>query len=370
MLVIDSSKSMEEDALIERVREAAHAFVDAKAATDQIAIVTLRRRRHARRGLHHRRRRLSTRRSTRSRSETGTSLWDGDRPRRSPLRATPRSSRTSIVFSDGEDADSSATADQAEAAVTSVGGTLFAVGVENPGFDRARRGRRGHRRRGRRSPTIPSGVGALFEDVQATLRKQYVTTFASESAETGPIPIDLAVGSDTATAEYISGQQPGGRGVAAARRRSRSRSGPELPAVARGPRHRARPRGARGRRRSRSASAARSSATTAASGRPCAPTPTATSRDAARRRRRRRRQGPAAGPDAAPPTGRRGHGHLRRAARVPHQGRGACSSGPTSRCARPRRCSSTSRASRSSRCCSSPWPTAPSPPSSASSSSP
>ena len=40
VLVIDASTSMEEGALIERVKDAAHQFVDAKAATDQIAIVS------------------------------------------------------------------------------------------------------------------------------------------------------------------------------------------------------------------------------------------------------------------------------------------------------------------------------------------
>ena len=40
VLVIDASTSMAKNALIERVKEAAHEFVNAKAATDQIAVVS------------------------------------------------------------------------------------------------------------------------------------------------------------------------------------------------------------------------------------------------------------------------------------------------------------------------------------------
>ena len=46
-----------------------------------------------------------------------------------------------IVFSDGQDSTSKASEATAEAAVTAVGGTLFAIGVENPGFDSLRRDR-------------------------------------------------------------------------------------------------------------------------------------------------------------------------------------------------------------------------------------
>jgi tight adherence protein B len=86
---------------------------------------------------------------------------------------------------------------------------LFAVGVENPGFDQL--AAIAETTGGSASVADdPAAVGALFEDVQSTLRKQYVTTFASESSATGPIPITLAVGNATATAEYISGSNQQG----------------------------------------------------------------------------------------------------------------------------------------------------------------
>ena len=53
-------------------------------------------------------------------------------------------------------------------------------------------------------------MGAVFEDVQQTLRKQYVTTFSSQVEGGGPIPITLSVGSASDTKEYISGSNQEG----------------------------------------------------------------------------------------------------------------------------------------------------------------
>ena len=53
-------------------------------------------------------------------------------------------------------------------------------------------------------------MGALFDDVQQTLRKQYVTTFASEVQDTGAVPITLTVGSASDTKEYVPGSNQSG----------------------------------------------------------------------------------------------------------------------------------------------------------------
>jgi tight adherence protein B len=112
------------------------------------------------------------------------------------------------VFSAGEYSTSTADRATAVGAVTAVGGTLFAVGVENPGFDQlasvadATGG----------TATVAedaAGVGAVFESVQETLRKQYTLTYASE-AEAGAVPIELTVGGDTATAEFVAGSSSEG----------------------------------------------------------------------------------------------------------------------------------------------------------------
>ncbi|MEO7571960.1 MAG: type II secretion system F family protein [Acidimicrobiales bacterium] len=201
VLVVDASTSMERGALIERVREAAKAFVNAKAVTDQIAIVTFNREVRVVQD-------FTTDEAVLNDAldgialEDDTSLFDGI-VRAAELFDESTLQPNLVVFTDGEDTTSVADPGRAQAAVTNAGGALFAVGVENPGFAvlseiaKATGG----------SATVaddPAGVGALFEGVQATLRQQYVVTYPSE-ATSGAVPIQLAVGSDTATAEFVAG---------------------------------------------------------------------------------------------------------------------------------------------------------------------
>jgi tight adherence protein B len=202
VLVIDSSTSMNEDALIERVREAAHAFIDEKTVTDQIAIVTFNRQVTLVEDFTTDAAELNEAIDSIA-LDGGTSVWDGI------LRAAKLYDESSlqpnlIVFSDGEDSTSSATREQAEAALRSAGAALFAVGVENEGFSELAEVAEGT---GGSAAVAddPRGVGSLFTNVQETLRKQYVVTFASESTSTGAIPLQLTVGSDSSTGEYVSG---------------------------------------------------------------------------------------------------------------------------------------------------------------------
>jgi tight adherence protein B len=207
VLVIDSSKSMEENALIERVREAAHVFVDSKAPTDQIAVVSFD-------GDVTLVEDFTTDADALNEAidsialEENTSLWDGI-VRAARLYDDSSLQPNLIVFSDGADNASTATADQAEAAVTGVGGTLFAVGVENSGFDELTSV---VRTTGGEAVLADDaeGVGVLFEDVQQTLRKQYVTTFVSEAPDAGAIPVQLTVGNDSDSVEYVPGSDQQG----------------------------------------------------------------------------------------------------------------------------------------------------------------
>ena len=97
-----------------------------------------------------------------------TSMWDGV-VRAAHLYDDSTLQPNLIVFSDGEDTQSVATAEQAQAAAESVGATVFAVGVENAGFDELATVAANT---GGASAIADdaSGVGALFEDVQQTLR--------------------------------------------------------------------------------------------------------------------------------------------------------------------------------------------------------
>jgi tight adherence protein B len=207
VLAIDASTSMARNALIERVREAAHAFVEDKAATDQIAIVTFDEEVHLVEEFTQDPDALSEAIDSIA-LERETSVWDGV-VRAARLFQDSSLQPNIIVFSDGEDSTSSSTPEQAEAAVRAVGGALFAVGVENPGFDRLA----GIAEATGGSAAVAAdaqGVGQLFTAVQETLRKQYVVTFPSGSTSTGAIPVTLTVGNDRATVEYTSGSNQEG----------------------------------------------------------------------------------------------------------------------------------------------------------------
>ncbi|MGK2949622.1 MAG: type II secretion system F family protein [Acidimicrobiales bacterium] len=200
VLVIDASGSMEEGALIERVKEAASAFVATKAPTDQIAVVSFAREVRVEQD-------FTTDVDLLNEAIEGialtddTSLYDGI-IRASALFADTTLQPNLVVFSDGGDTTSAGSRDQAQASVERIGGALFAVGVDNPGFaglaDIA--GASG----GTSAVADSADVGGLFEAVQATLRKQYVVTFESR-LEQGTAEIQLTVGGDSATAEMVAG---------------------------------------------------------------------------------------------------------------------------------------------------------------------
>lgn len=206
VLAIDASRSMEEGALIQRVIEAAHAFVDGVSARDQIALVTFSREVRLVQD-------FTTDRAVVHEAIDAialgpeTAVYDGLVRAAALFDADIPLQPNLVVFSDGADTVSVATPDRAQAAIENVGGALFAVGVENDGFrvleaiaDAT----------GGTSAVAgdPAGVGALFDDVQATLHKQYVVTYASEAS--GTVPLTLSVGGDQAVAEFVSGSSQGG----------------------------------------------------------------------------------------------------------------------------------------------------------------
>jgi tight adherence protein B len=201
VLVIDASGSMEDSGLIGPVLDAAHAFVDEKSASDQVAIVSFS-------GQVRLMQDFTTDETLLGNAidkiavADDTSLYDGI-VRAAALFEDSTLQPNLIVFSDGADTTSSATAARAQAAVENVGGALFAMGVENDGFkvleDMARE-------TGGTSAlaTDRDGVDELFNSVQATLRKQYVVSYASK-ATSGTVPVTLSIGDQQATAEYVVG---------------------------------------------------------------------------------------------------------------------------------------------------------------------
>jgi len=206
VLTIDVSGSMAEGALIERVLEAARGFVENKSVADQVAIVTFSDQVRLVQD-------FTTDEATlldalESQAVEGeTDLYDGI-VRASALFEESGLQANIIVFSDGADVGSVATADRAEAAVRNVGGALFALGVENSGFGVLQ----GIAERTGGTSAVASdasGVDALFEGVQATLQKQYVTTYSSR-ATSGAVPLTLTVGDAQAEAEVVVGSSQEG----------------------------------------------------------------------------------------------------------------------------------------------------------------
>lgn len=206
VLVIDASGSMETGALIEKVKTAAHEFIDAKSGTDQVAIVSFNRDVRLVQD-------FTTDKAVLDKAidkialDDDTSLYDGI-VRGASLFEDSDLQPNLIVFSDGGDTTSSADRARAEAAVKNSGAVLFAVGVENPQFDTLRQ----MAERSGGSATVadnPEGVGALFDGVQATLQKQYVVTYES-TATAGPVSLDLTVADQQDSAEYVAGSEQQG----------------------------------------------------------------------------------------------------------------------------------------------------------------
>ena len=202
VLVVDASNSMATNALIERVREAAHAFVNAKAPADQIAIVSFNRDVRLVQDFTTDATLLNKGLDTIALAHD-TSLYDGI-VRAASLFKDSTLQPNLIVFSDGEDSSSAASKAEAEASVTAQGGTLFAVGVENPGF--AALADIATKTGGSASTAADAAkVGALFTTVQSNLQKQYIVTYKSRFTGSGPVPLELTVGGQKANAEYVAG---------------------------------------------------------------------------------------------------------------------------------------------------------------------
>lgn len=201
VLVIDVSGSMADGALIERVLEAARSFVEGKAVADQIAIVTFSGEVRLVQDFTADKDVLLEALQSQALAPQ-TALYDGI-VRAASLFQDTELQPNLVVFSDGGDTISGATADRAQAAVTNVGGALFALGVENSGFQVLER--MAAATGGTAAvASDPAGVADLFDGVQATLQKQYTTTFASRETA-GTVPVTLSVGNDQATAEVVVG---------------------------------------------------------------------------------------------------------------------------------------------------------------------
>ncbi len=201
VLLIDSSKSMESKGLIAQVLAAAKSFVSSKSGSDQVAVVTFDNRVQVLQDFTADEAQLLAA-IDRIRLDENTHLYDGI-VRAARLFDDTSLQRNVVVFSDGQDVGSTASLDRAQGALAATGTALFAIGVPNDGFSRLESMAAAT---GGTSALAdqPAGVGALFEGVQETLRKQYVATYESPS-EQGPASLLVTVGDQQATASFVVG---------------------------------------------------------------------------------------------------------------------------------------------------------------------
>ena len=206
VLLIDASGSMEENALIERVKEAARTFVAQKAVTDQISVVSFNSAVRVEQDFTADKD-LLTSAIDKIALGPATVLYDGI-VRSAELFGDRDLQRNVVVFSDGGDSGSIAKASEALGALEGSNAALFAIGVANPGFEslatiaRETGGTSG-------VASDADSVDSVFAGVQSTLRKQYVVDFAATDTR-GVVPITLTIGSTQTSAEYVSGSLEAG----------------------------------------------------------------------------------------------------------------------------------------------------------------
>jgi len=201
VLVLDVSGSMGDNGLIEPVLDAATGFVEAKAPSDQIALVTFSGEVRLIEDFTTDKDVLLEALASQPLADD-TSLYDGI-VRGAALFEDSELQPNVVVFSDGGDTTSVATAERAQAALDSVGAALFALGAENQEFQVLERMAAAT---GGSSAfaTDPADVDELFGQVQADLQRQYVTTFPSRAAGQ-TVELTLSVAGEQATVEFVSG---------------------------------------------------------------------------------------------------------------------------------------------------------------------
>lgn len=206
VLAIDASDSMQEGALIERVLEAVREFISSKAPNDQIAIVSFNNEVRVVQDFT-----TDTERLLAAVEELPlgpfTAAYDAI-VRSASLFEERDVQPNIIVFTDGEDTFSQASAGHAEAAVRAAGGALFAMGPDHPGFGTL--AEVAQRTGGQALRADDAGaVGQLFADVRATLERQYITTFSSRHPS-GTVPLSLSIGAASDEVEMVVGSAQAG----------------------------------------------------------------------------------------------------------------------------------------------------------------
>jgi Ca-activated chloride channel homolog len=183
VLLIDTSASMRDNGAIERAREAALAFVEGKAAGDQVAVVAFNDDVTVLQGF------TADPALLEAAIEKlgpggGTSIYDGVVRSTALLERAETLQPNILLLTDGTDRSSRASLDQAVGALTRTGTALFSVLIqtEDAGADAVQRLAEGERRR-LRPHRRPGPAGHDLREIQQTLQRQYVVSFAAQDVD-------------------------------------------------------------------------------------------------------------------------------------------------------------------------------------------
>lgn len=211
VLVIDTSGSMRQNGKMAAAQQAAHRFVDAMPANEQVAVVAFS---------------DQPRVVANFTDDAGllhgvidglaasgeTALWDGVRIAAGLFRDQPALQANLIVLSDGADTVSTGTADEARSTVLGTGSVVFTVGlVGGRDFDEGGLRALADASEGAYAGTTdPAALSDMFSAIRSALQNQYEVSYVSTSS-TPALSLTLAVRGSEATVNAAAGTLSQGR---------------------------------------------------------------------------------------------------------------------------------------------------------------
>ncbi|MBS3956515.1 MAG: type II secretion system F family protein [Clostridiales bacterium] len=190
LLLIDTSGSMQGTPMAD-AKTAARAFVAAKGAGDEIAIVSFDSEAEVRSAFTNDRAALNAAIDTLE-ARGNTALYDGVVKSAGLLSARQDRERVILLLSDGGDTASANTLDEAVGGLVASGAPVYAVGLETPETDMGVLATIAEQSRGRLIEVADSGdLERLYADVARELTTQYRLTF--RSAQPNTTQLDLQV---------------------------------------------------------------------------------------------------------------------------------------------------------------------------------
>lgn len=204
VLAIDTSASMAENAAFERAIEAAKQFVADKERDDQIAIVSFS---DAVQVVQ----RFTDDEQTLNEALDGlgvggfTALYDSVIESVNLFEGRDLVPNV-VLVTDGKDTSSSTGLQGAISRLDDANALLFAIGIETSELDvGALQNLTGATGGAVLTSADPTELAALYGEVQTSIRRQFRTTFVSESNTTGSVPLTVTIGTTATDASYAPG---------------------------------------------------------------------------------------------------------------------------------------------------------------------